>query len=76
MATIAYHLFLYDVDHMFGWSTLGMPIMSNWEELFYELPRWKVIHFIWMIEWRRETFIDDGIPHDCHHFYLEKAMDQ
>ena len=29
-----------------------------------------------MIAWRRETFIDDEIPHDYHHFYLEKAMDQ
>ena len=76
MATIAYHLFLYDVDYRFGWSTWGMPLMSNWEEIFYESPSWKVIHFIWMIAWRGETFIDDEIPHDCHHFYLEKAMDQ
>ena len=70
MATIVYHLFLYDGDHMFGWSTWIMPLMNRWEEPFYELPSWKVIHFIWIIAWRRVTFIDDEIPHDCHHLYL------
>ena len=76
MATIVDHLFLYDVDHMFGWSTWSMPLMSHCEEPFYELPIWEVVHFLWMIAWRWKAFIDDEIPHDFHHFYLEKAMDQ
>ena len=38
MATITYHLFLYNMDHMFGWSTWSMLLMSHWEEPFYELP--------------------------------------
>ena len=65
MATIVDHLFLYEVGHMIVW-----------EELLYELPSWKVIHFIWMVAWRREFFIDDEIPHDYRHFYLEEAIDQ
>ena len=76
MATIVYHLFLYEVGHMIVWSTWDMPLMIIWEELFYELPSWQVIHFIWMIAWRWESFIDDEIPHDFHHFYLEEAIDK
>jgi len=76
MATIVDHLSLYELDHMIVWRTWDIPLMSIWEELFYELPSWEVIHFIWMIAWRWESFIDDEIPHDCHHFYLEEAMDQ
>ena len=61
---------------MIVWSTWNIPLMSIWEEFFYELPSWEVIHFIWMIAWRWESFIDDGIPHDCHHFYLEEAINR
>ena len=59
MATIVDHLFLNEVDHMIVWSTWDMPLMSNWEDIFYELPSWKVIQFIRMIAWRREASIDD-----------------
>ena len=38
MATILYHLFLYEVYHIIYWSTWGMPLMSHWEEIYYELP--------------------------------------
>ena len=75
MATIAYYLFLYDVDHMFCWSTWGMPLMRNWEDLFYGLPNWRVIHFIWMISWGREASIDVEIPHDCHNSSLVETME-
>ena len=27
-----------------------------------------------MITWRWESFIDDKIPHDFHHFYIEEAI--
>ena len=50
--------------------------MGIWEEIHYELPNWKVIHFIWMITWRWKTFIDGETPHYDHHFYLDEAMDQ
>ena len=53
-----------------------MPLMRNWEEILYELPSWEVIHFISMITWRLESLFDDEIPDDCHHFYLEEAIDQ
>ena len=33
MATIVYHLFLHDVDHMIEWNTSDMPLMRHWEEL-------------------------------------------
>ena len=75
MASIVDHLFLYEVDHMSDWSTWSMPLMRYFEDLYYELPSWEVIHFIWMIAWRWESFIDDEIPHDCHYFYLEEAID-
>ena len=29
-----------------------------------------------MIAWRWDSFIDDGIPHDCHQFYLEEVIDK
>ena len=51
MATIVNHLSLYDVDHMIDWSTCSMPLMRNWEDIYYELPSWEVIHLIWMIAW-------------------------
>ena len=76
MATIVDHLFLYEVGHMIVWSTWDIPLMSIWEEILYELPSWQVIHFIWMIAWRWESFIDDEIPHDSHHLYLEEAIDK
>ena len=76
MATIVDLLFLYEVGHMAVWNTWDVPLMNLWEDIFYELPSWEVIHFIWMIAWRWESFIDDGIPHDCHHFYLEEAINQ
>ena len=76
MATIIDHLFLYEVDHMIDWSTWDMPLIKNWEELYYELPSWEVIHFIWMIAWRWEPFIGNEVPHDCNHLYLEEAIDQ
>ena len=46
------------------------------EEIYHEFPSRRVTHFVWMIAWRWESFIDDEIPHDCDHFYLEEAMDQ
>ena len=54
----------------------SMPLLGVGEDFFYGLPSWKVIQFIWMIAWRWEPFMNNGIPHDCHHFYLEEAMDQ
>ena len=72
MATMIYHLFLCKVSHIIVWD---MPLISIWEEFSYGLPSWEVIQFIWMIAWRWESFMDDEIPHDCHHFYLEEAMD-
>ena len=53
-----------------------MPLMNIWEELFYELPCWKVIHFIWMIAWRWESLIGNEIPYVFHYFYLEEAIGQ
>ena len=76
MATIVDHLFLCEVDHMIFWSTLDISLMSIWEELFYELPSWEVIHLIWMIAWRWGSFIGNKVPRDCHHFYLEEVIDQ
>ena len=72
MATMVDHLFLCEVSHMIVWD---IPLISIWQEFFYEFPSWEVIHFIWMIAWIWESFIDDEIPHDYHHFYLEEAMD-
>ena len=53
-----------------------MPLMNIWEELFYELPCWKVIHLIWMIAWRWEFHIGNEIPYSFHHSYLEEAFRQ
>ena len=53
-----------------------MPLLCIGEGFFYGFPSWEVIHFIWMIAWRWESFINHEIPHDCHRFYLEKVMDQ
>ena len=57
MATTVDHLFLCEVGHMIVWSTWIMPLMSIWEEIFYGLPSWEVIHFILMIAQRWEYFI-------------------
>ena len=76
MATTVDHLLLYEVGHVIFWSTWDMPLMNNWEELFYELPCWKVIHFIWMTPWRWEFLIGNEIPYACHQFYLEEAFEQ
>ena len=53
-----------------------MPLMNFWEELFYELPCWKVIHFIWMIAWRWESLIGNEIPYAYHYSYLEEAIEK
>ena len=74
MATILDLLFLYEVGHMDFWSTWDMPLMRIWEDLFYELPIWEVIHFIWMIAWRWESLIGNEISYACHHSYLEEAI--
>ena len=72
MATMIDHLSLCKVSHMFVGN---MPLICFGEDFFYGFPSWEVIHFIWMIAWRWESFMDDEIPHDYHHFYLEDAMD-
>ena len=72
MATMVDHLFLCEVSHMFVGD---MPLLCIGEEFFYGLPSWEVMHFIWMIASRWEPFMDDETPHDCHHSYLEEAMD-
>ena len=76
MATIVDHLFPYEVGHMIVWRTWDIPLMRIWEDLFYELPSWEVSHFIWMIAWRWESLIESEVPNDCHHLYLEEAIDQ
>ena len=73
MATMIDHLPLCTLSHMFVGN---MPLICTREDFFYGFPSWEVIHFIWRIAWRWESFMDDEIPHDCHHFYLEEAMDQ
>ena len=73
MATMISHLSLCRVSHMFVGN---MPLICVGEEFTYGLPRWEVIHYIWMIAWRWESFMDHENPHDFHHFYLEEAMDQ
>ena len=73
MATMVYHLSPCEVGHMFVGD---MPLLCIREEFFYGLPRWEVIHFISMIAWRWESFMNNGTPHDFHHLYLEEAMDQ
>ena len=52
MAATLYHLFLYEGSNMIDLCLWEEPLI--WEEFFYELPFWKVIHFIWMIAWRLE----------------------
>ena len=42
------------------------------EEIFHELPCWRVSHFIWMIAWVREVVIHQK----DHHPYFVKAMRQ
>ena len=42
------------------------------EEIFHELPCWRVTHFIWMIAWVREALIH----HDNHQSYFLEAMIQ
>ena len=66
MAAIVYHLFPYGVSHTIDLSLWGEPLMSMWEEFFYELPFWKVIHFIWMIDWRLELHMGMEIPYIFH----------
>ena len=73
MATMIDHLSLCKVSHMFVGN---MPLICIGEEFFYGLPSWEVIHFILMTTWRWESFMDHENPHDCHHFYLEEAMDK
>ena len=73
MATMIDHLSLCRVSHMLVGN---MPLICIGEDFFYGLPSWEVIHFIWMIAWRWESFMNKGIPHDFHHLCLEEAMDQ
>ena len=53
-----------------------MPLNDIGEDFFYGFPSWEVVYFIWMIAWGWETFMNHENPHDCHHLYLEGAMDQ
>ena len=76
IVTTIYHLFLYEVGHMIAWNTWDMPVINIWVEFFYELPCWKVIHFIWMITWRWELLIGNEVPYVFHHSYLEEAIGQ
>ena len=73
MATMLDHLPLCGVSHNF---VAKIPLICIGEGFFYGFPSWEVIHFIWMIAWRWESFMNHEIPHDFHHFYLEEAMDQ
>ena len=63
MAATIYHLFPYELSHMIDLSLWEKPLMSMWEEFFYELPFWKVIHFIWMIAWRLELHMGMKVPY-------------
>ena len=56
-------LFPYGKSHLRNLSTWEVPLMSRWEEYFYELPLWKVIHFVWMIAWRLELHMGINFPH-------------
>ena len=73
MATMLDHLPLCRVGHIFVGN---MPLTCDGEEFFYGFPSWEVVHFIWMIAWRWETFMNHENPNDFHHFSLEEAMDQ
>ena len=63
MAATIYHLYPYEVIHMIDLILLEEPLMSMWEELFYELPFWRVIHFIAMIAWRLELHMGMNVPY-------------
>ena len=63
MAATLSHLFPYEVIHMVDLSLWEEPLMSMWEDFFYELPFWKVIHFIWMIAWRLELHMGMKVPY-------------
>ena len=43
MSTTLYHLFPYEISHMIDLCLWEEPLI--WEEFFYELPFWRVIHF-------------------------------
>ena len=63
MAATIYHLFPYEVSHKIDLSLWEKPFMSMCEDFFYELPFWKVIHFIWMIAWRLELHMGMKVPY-------------
>ena len=62
MDATLYHLFPYEVSHMVELSLWEEPLMSMWEDFFYELPFWRVIHFIWMIAWRLGLHMGMKVP--------------
>ena len=72
MAAILKQLLLHEVRHM-SW---GMPLTDAKEELFYGLPSWEVVNFIWMIASVWETLIGRNFPHALHHSYLNEALEQ
>jgi len=61
MAATLYHLFPYEGSHMIDLCLWEEPL--TWEEFFYELPFWRVIHFIWMIAWRMELHMGMKVPY-------------
>ena len=54
----------------------GMPLTDAREELFYGLPSWEVVNFIWMIASVWETLIGRNFPHALHHSYLNEALEK
>ena len=56
-------LFPYGMSHLGNLSTWEVPLMSRREEFCYELPLWRVIHFVWMIAWRGELHMGIKAPH-------------
>ena len=52
MAATLHHLFPYEGSHMIDLCLWEEPL--TWKKFFYELPFWRVIHFIWMIAWRMD----------------------
>ena len=63
MISILDLLIPYGMSHLGKLSTWEVPLMSVWEDFFYELPFWRVIHFVWMITWRLELHMGMKVPY-------------
>ena len=55
------HIFPYEGSHMIELCLWEEPL--TWEEFCYELPIWRVFHFVWMIAWRLELHMGIKVPH-------------